>query len=150
MKYRPVAPEDLDKVVSDLKRLMGETVLPWQHDHSTGEFFVEVDGKVYPISFGNGDAETLLVQLLTANLDLLLNAIEGRFVIIDREWSCKPTKKDSPGSTTPATESSSGSGGTPPSAPSGSKAKSGGRSAKRSSVSAKSSGPKKRAKSVRR
>jgi hypothetical protein len=150
VKYRPVAPDALDKVMGDLKRLAGETVLPWHFDPSKKQFYVEVDGQRHAVTFGAGDAETLLVELLTANLDLLIDAIEGRFVLIDREWTCRPTKSALPGSLPPATESSSTSGASSPPAPSGSKTKSDVPLATPSTASAKKSVVKKRRASAKR
>lgn len=120
MKYRPLAPDDLDRTVGNLRRLMDETILPWQFDPKGKQFYVEVDGKRHAVTFGNGDAETQIVELVTANLPMLLDAIERNFVLIDREWVCKPRKNDLPGLNEPATKNSLPAGETSPSAPFGS------------------------------
>lgn len=150
MRYRPLAPHDLDTLVGNLRRLAGETILPWRFDPDTKQFYVEVEGERHAVSFGNGDAETQIVELLTANLDLFLDAVAEKFVLIDREWICRPRKSALPGSTPPATESSSPSGDMSPSAAPGSAATSADASTKRSTRSAKSSAPKKPRKSAKK
>ena len=85
MRYRPVAPDDLDTLVSRLARLAADTVLPWTFDPATGQFIVDVNGEKQPVVFGDGDVETQLVEAFTAGLPLLLEAVHKKYVVIDHE-----------------------------------------------------------------
>lgn len=105
--YRPVAPEAIDRVFSALKRLAGETILPWHLDPETKQFYVIADGERHWITFNTGDSETQIVELITANLPLIIEVVEGKFVLIDQEWKCRTRNSDSSGSIPPATETSS-------------------------------------------
>lgn len=85
MNYRPVSPQDLEQVVMLLEHLMEQTVLPWQFDPETRQFYVEQNGGKAYITFNEGDAETELVRALTAHLPLLLKAIHNRFYFLQLE-----------------------------------------------------------------
>ncbi len=83
MKYKPVAPDDLEALVKKLNELKAKTELPWVFDKEAGLFHVEHDGEKLYIEFTGEDAETELVETLTKGLPLLLRAIHNRFYFMD-------------------------------------------------------------------
>lgn len=89
MKYRPVAPSQLDEVVTKLESLMASTVVPWKFDAEANAFYIEQNGQKLFIEFGEGDAETALVLLMIEHLPLLIAALEKRFYFLRLEGTTR-------------------------------------------------------------
>lgn len=96
MNYRPLATQDLEKLVARLESLMASTQVPWHFDADAHAFYVEDNGERLYINFEAGDVETQLVETVTAGLPLLLAAIRNRFYFLDLEGVKAPTRKGTP------------------------------------------------------